>query len=244
MGWAARKTNGYTNVNDIYGKVDAWLLGHRDDPSLVLHTGELSDSLALPRSTEILGPIIEKFGSQLRHKLLLLTKSNNVDRLLSLQHKGQTVVGFSVNPHSIVKEYEYETASTQERLRAAEKCIAAGYPVMLRVDPIIPVSDWREIYRNFLTEINTLPVFGIAMGTLRAFGNLYRVLPFHLQRLLTERDFDGRFRIRAKLRFEMYSLAMSIIKHPRVGICKEGGAWSSGLYAKYKKRFFCNCRLH
>lgn len=233
----------YTNVDDIYSEVDAWIFKHKNDPSLVLHTGELSDSLALPKSIEILSPIIEKFARQSKHKLLLLTKSKNVDGLLPLQHKGQTVVGFSVNPPSIVEEYEHDTAGTEERLRAAKKCIAAGYPVMLRVDPMIPVSGWREIYRCFLAEINALPVLGIAIGTLRAFGNLYRLLPSHLQRLLTKQDFDRRFRIQDRLRYEMYSLAMSIVEHPRVGICKEGGAWSSGLYAKFKKRFFCNCRL-
>ena len=92
--------------------------------------------------------------------------------LLTLNHKRRTVIGFSINPSFIAKYYELEAPSTENRLKAAKKCIDAGYKVMVRVDPMIPIVGWRHHYIGLFNDLNKLELYGVVIGTLRAFPNL------------------------------------------------------------------------
>jgi len=211
----------------------------------VLHSGELSDSLAAPGSFERLRPVIEQFAHQDRHRLLLLTKSSRVDALLAVNPSEQVFVGFSVNPPLIADMFEHGTASPSKRLEAAEKCAEAGYPVLLRLDPMIPVDGWEDVYGSFIDDLNAIDAAGVAVGTIRAFPRLRTISNFKPFRpMLTEREFDGRWRLSEDLRFRMYDFALSKLRAKNVGICKESGAtvWAP-LAAKHHKRFMCNCLL-
>jgi spore photoproduct lyase len=211
----------------------------------ILHTGELSDSLGAPGSFQRLQPVINKFAEQERHKLLLLTKSRNVDELLSMKPSRQAFIGFSVNPPKIADLFEHDTATPPERLEAARKCADAGYPVLLRVDPMIPIEGWEDIYGPFIEELNSIDAAGVAVGTIRAFPRLRSKTKFApFKPMLTDREFDGRWRLSDRLRFQMYDFALSRLHAENVGICKESGATIWGpLAARHHKHFTCNCLL-
>jgi spore photoproduct lyase len=241
INWNGWQQTVFTNIHDLLAELEEFM--KVDKPS-VLHTGEVADSLAVRGSEEIMATLIERFAKQDKHTLLILTKSDNVDELLTLNHNGRTVIGFSINPSSISERYELEAPSTENRFKAAIKCINAGYKVMLRVDPMIPVQNWRYHYTNLFNKLNTMNLYGVVVGTLRAFPNLKSTMSDELKALLTHKDVDGRYHIPYELRWEMYKLAISVLKLKRIGICKESGqVWARIQNEIGHREFICNCHL-
>jgi len=99
-------------------------------------------------------PMIERFATETRRWLLLYTgKSDNVDFMLDLDHRGQTVICWSLSPETQARVLEPRTASAAARVEAAAKCQRAGYPVRFRLAPIIPVRNWRDEYAQLIAHI-------------------------------------------------------------------------------------------
>lgn len=250
--WNGEEQVVFSNVDDLYKEVKQFL--DTQKTPMVLHTGEVADSLAVPGSEDIMAPLIEMFAEQKKHTLLLLTKSANVDNLLyrtgylDREEKERTVFGFSVNVNEAAELYEKGTASPVDRLDAAQKCINAAYRVMIRVDPMIPIPSWRSEYRKLFNYLNNLTyegLYGIVVGTLRAFPQLKSKLSPSLQEMLTHwTPADGRWHIDPAIRDEMYGLAFTTLKSERLGICKETGEMWASLGKKYGfRKFVCNCHL-
>ena len=87
------------------------------------------------------------------------TKSANVDHMLHLDHRGHTIVLWSLTSHTASRKIEAVSGTTEERVEAAAKCEKAGYPVRFKFKPIIPVEGWREECRDMLERVfsNTKP---------------------------------------------------------------------------------------
>ncbi len=228
----------FGNQEKMWREVEKFLT--KAEPS-VLHTGELCDSLAAPGSEHLMACLINRFGKQSKHTLLILTKSNNVNSLLNLEHNGRTVIGFSVNPEPVAERFEIGAASPKERLEAAEKCADASYSVMVRVDPMIPVEGWKLCYAQLFERLNQMELKGVVVGTLRAYPGLMSKISEELRSMLTTKGEDGRYHLPLKLRLQMYRSAFSRLRFVYVGICKESGVMWATLAKEFKKKFVCNC---
>ena len=239
--WKGNEQTVFSNTDRLFDEVEEFL---NLETSNVLHTGEVSDSLAVPGSEVIMGKLVERFGKQDKHLLLLLTKSSNVDYLLNLKHNGRTVIGFSVNPSFVARKYEKGAATTKFRLKAARRCADAGYKIMIRVDPMIPITNWRDHYKTLFNRINELNPYGVVVGTLRAFPGLRPMMSKRLRDMLYTKEKDRRWHLEEKLRNQMYGLAFRTLKTERLGICKESGDTWARLGLKYGfRKFICNCHL-
>jgi len=71
-------------------------------------------------------------------------KSDNIDNLLSLDHRGKTIIQWSVSARTQSTVLEKETAPWDRRVEAAARCGEAGYIVRFRFSPIIPVKNWED----------------------------------------------------------------------------------------------------
>ena len=80
-------------------------------------------------------------------------KSDNVNNLLSLDHKGKTVLQWSLCPRTQASRFEPETASWERRIEAARECHEAGYITRFRFSPMIPVRNWKEEYAELMERI-------------------------------------------------------------------------------------------
>ena len=85
--------------------------------------------------------------------LMLYTKSDNVEHLLGLPHKGKTIVCWSISSKTASRVIEKNTPPLDRRIRAIERCQAAGYPVRVRLSPICPLKNWREENRDMVRRL-------------------------------------------------------------------------------------------
>ncbi|MGB9613679.1 MAG: SPL family radical SAM protein [Candidatus Margulisiibacteriota bacterium] len=194
-------------------------LGRAEHP-LRVGTGEFSDSLALPEAKSLAVKLVELFAHQNRHFLELKTKSAEVDFLLDLNPRGQTVVAWSVNPQKIIDEEEHGSASLKERIVSAVKCLTVGYRVAFHFDPIIYFDNWQESYEeviNYLFDfVPSQAIAWISLGTLRfPFAQkeiMQRKFNTKINLELLEKGLDRKLRYPVSLRLELLGFVYEKIK--------------------------------
>ena len=102
--------------------------------------------------------LVEYFAKRENEYLeLYVGKSDNVDYLLNLDHRGHTVCCWSISGETQSTQLEAGTASMRDRIASAQRCQDAGYHVRFRLSPIIPVRDWetenREMIEHLFAEV-------------------------------------------------------------------------------------------
>lgn len=134
-------------------------------------TWELGDSLALENLTSSSSDLVLAFSNIENAVLELKTKSDCVDPLLNLDHKGRTVVSWSLNPEIVIRREEHRTANLKERLTAMKKIYEAGYLIGLHFDPMIYFDGWESEYNNLIHNIFQIVspdrIAWISIGSLR-----------------------------------------------------------------------------
>lgn len=201
---------------------------HGKDGSLeptIFNSGELTDSLAFPK---VMKEIVDKFEEQDIHKLLILTKSNNVGFLVEKLRK-QTIYSFSLNANEVARRWEQGTASPESRISAAKELIDAGYEVRVRIDPIFPIDDWKKHYEDILyllvSELNDVPN-RVTLGTPRGLRKTIRFSnELTWTKYFTEDSSWGK-KIAFDLRKEIYEFMLDIFQNlglssSRIALCKE-----------------------
>jgi len=196
--------------------------------------GEMLDSLALDYITNLTTMLVPFFSGFSNAYLMLLTKSNNIDNLLSVEPNEHTIVSWSLNPQCIIEQYELGTASLGERIKSAKLCQEHGWRIRFRIDPGILHSDWQagyaDLIRKTLTvtkpENITLGMLRLLPGHLRlamdAYGNRSRRLCDHK---FVKGATDGKLRYPPKERINFYSFLIDMIrsfdKTVSISLCRE-----------------------
>jgi spore photoproduct lyase len=84
---------------------------------------------------------------------LIHSKSANVDHLLDLDHKGHTIVLWSLTSETVTRDLEKDSAPTRDIIEAARKCQDAGYPVRFKFKPVVPVVGWRQECADMIRQV-------------------------------------------------------------------------------------------
>lgn len=177
-------------------------------------TGEFTDSLLLDRRTGLGSELVELF-SQKEAVLELKTKTDQVDHLLHLEHRGHTIISFSVNAPDICRDEESRATPLESRLKAARKAAEAGYPIGLHFDPLIYHEGWESGYTRTVELIGDYlagyPVAWVSLGCFRYLPSLKEVmLNRHPDTTIYDGEFilggDGKMRYPRPLRVPMYRL--------------------------------------
>jgi len=168
----------YVNTNQLFQELtDA--LAARPDQFFRIGTGEFTDSLAIDRLTELSGRLVPFISGCDNAVLELKTKSAVIDNLQYLDHKGKTVIAWSLNSPSIMKEQEIRSATLEERLDAARQCAEWGYKLAFHFDPLIDFPGWREGYTATIQKLfDSVPAHSIAwisLGALRFLPSLKEI---------------------------------------------------------------------
>jgi spore photoproduct lyase len=187
-------------------------------------------------------------------RLTLLTKSAYVDRLLDLEHRGHSVLSWSVNPPEVSSLFEENIPGVNERLDAMRRVSERGYPVRAIMMPIIPIDGWQDVYSAFTKRLlETVPIRRLTLGGICIYRGARDLMEWkmgarnvvseHIDRASPKAE-DGRARYPRSVRHEIYSLviqsARRVQPHLDIALCLEEKAlWeSTGLAGNIGR---CNC---
>ncbi len=244
----------YVNLPEMLLEIDR--IGRRQQKPTAFYLGKLQDSLALDPLTAYSTVLVPFFAEHPWARLTLLTKSAHVDRLLDLNHRGHSILSWSVNPPEVSAMFEENVPSIDERLEAMRRVAERGYPVRAIMMPIIPIDGWQDVYRAFTRRLlETVPIHRLTLGGIC----IYRSARDLMERKMGPRNLvsghidraappagDGRARYSRELRHEVYSLIIACARSLRpsleIALCLEEEAlWErTGLAGSMGR---CNCRL-
>ena len=239
------------NIGSYIEALDVYLRKYRDK-RIRIGTGEFTDSLALDGITGYSKELVPFFARQ-NAVLELKTKSANVGNLAGLEHGGNTVVSWSLNPQKLIENEESGTASLRERLEAAKICRSAGYGVGFHFDPVIHYEGWEKDYElvvNDMFDAVPDPVW-ISLGSLR----FHRTLKNVVEARFPESGYiygelvlgaDKKMRYYPSLRKRMYENMSAWIKKrnasAEVYLCMEGADMWRETLGRGSPRFFKDVR--
>jgi len=213
----------------------------------VLNSGEVTDSLAgehlQPPFTKFIIPLFER---QYDYKLLLLTKSNNVNNLLQIDSHDNVIVSFSLNAEPVAEKWE-KAPSVSSRIQAAKKVFDAGYETRIRIDPIVPYpeGEWKKHYRALIDRIfSRFFPERITLGSLRGLqSTINEAKDKSWVEFLKERSKWGK-RIPFRQRRETFRVILDYLRtnydYTNVAICKEPVMIWESLGMDWRK-CKCNC---
>ncbi len=202
----------FGNLEDLFAEVRART--RNQNHHFRIGTGEYTDSLALDPLTGLSRLLVDFFADLPNATLELKTKSDNVEELLGLEHRGRTVVSWSLNPPVLSDAVEHDTASIDRRLQAAARVEAAGYRVGFHLDPLVHFEGWEAEYHRLVERIfeHVRPdsVAWISTGSFRYAPGLKEVMQARfpddpLTRGEMVQGPDGKYRYFRTIRQEMYS---------------------------------------
>lgn len=218
----------FVNVDAIVAAVGDAVAGYSGPATeLVFHAGEFSDALAFDHLTNLSAPLIETFATFANARLELRTKSDNVENLLGIDHRGRTTVSWTFSPQPVVKNIEFATASLAERIEAARRCQQAGYPVGLRFDPIVYADTWERDYADLISALfSRLDPAGIhdcSLGIYRATPRLNNIVRrrFPRSRLYAgemEQAGDGKYRYLRPQRVRILRRLIEMLRDHAAGL--------------------------
>ena len=208
----------YANTDEMLDELADYL---KKKKRIRIGTGEFTDSLALDNITEFSKLVIPFFSKYPENILELKTKSVNVDNLLTIEHVGNTVISWSLNPDTIINSEEEGTPLLEERLEAAKKCQDSGYLIGFHFDPIIYSENWEKLYKPVVYKIfdyiNPGKIFCISLGTFRYVKPLKNIIieRFPESRIVFEEQLtgiDGKSRYFVDLRIDIYKKMLSWLR--------------------------------
>lgn len=161
----------YTNTEKMMAELKRWLA---DGTGKMLVVGELQDGLVFEQAYKkrtgkaLTHWLVPEFAEQSNHRLLFLTKSTEIQFALELPPTDQVVFSWSVNAEYAGEQWEQGAPLPSQRIEAAKRMRDAGWPVRIRLDPMVPYPGWEEGYAAIIDEINKLEPEMVTLGALRA----------------------------------------------------------------------------
>lgn len=144
----------YANVDDILNQAQKYIDERLPDIT-IFEGAATSDPIPVEPYTHSLEKAIRFFGNSENARFRFVTKYNDIDSLLNLEHNGHTEIRFSINTSSIINQYEHFTASRDNRIEASIKVAKAGYPMGFLIAPIFIYPNWKEEYHDLLLELSS-----------------------------------------------------------------------------------------
>ena len=146
----------YPDLQKLYTELKS-IMKMETKRKVVFETGNLTDMVAMDRLTGILSDMTSFWANELddRAYLQVLTKSDNIENLLSINHQGKVRIGYSINLPDLIRRYETYTATFPERLNALHALIQYGYPVHISFSPIIYRKGIELRYEELMHRIKS-----------------------------------------------------------------------------------------
>jgi len=217
-----------TKALQIYTNIDDAILEMKEmsetlaDQNFRVGTGEIIDSLALDPVTLYSKKLIPFFNENPRWTLEFKTKSDHVTQFLDEKHHGNVIASWSLNPDFIIQKEEHLTASLENRLLAAKKCLDKNFQISFHLDPLIYFDNWQFHYIELIKKITTIfkpqDLQIISLGALRFQPEQKTIMRqrFGMSSLVTRSEMlpseGGKLRYHQTIRNEMYAFVKDAFK--------------------------------
>ncbi len=212
----------------IYSNIDEAIQQMRElaekypEKSFRVGTGETIDSLSLDPITLYSRHLITFFNQYPKWSLELKTKSKNVEQFLDINHVGNTVVSWSINPQAVISSEEHGTATLIDRLTAARACRDRGFQIGFHLDPLIWHPDWEKNYAELVglvtSHFKPEDIAHISLGALRFVPEQRAIMRerFGMKSLVTSAEMfpgpDGKMRYDGRLRAQMFDKILKLFR--------------------------------
>ncbi|NMM65895.1 spore photoproduct lyase [Clostridium sp. P21] len=144
----------HANIDDILNQAQKYI--NERLPNITVFEGAAtSDPIPVEYCTHSLQKSVDFFGKNPNARFRFVTKYNDIESLLNLEHNGHTEVRFSINTSFVINKYEHFTASKGKRIEAAIKVAQSGYPVGFLIAPVFIYPSWKEHYHDLLVELSS-----------------------------------------------------------------------------------------
>ncbi len=143
----------HVNIEDILNQAQNYI-DERLPEITIFEGAATSDPLPVEPYTHSLQKAIEFFSMNENARFRFVTKYNDIETLLNLNHNGHTEIRFSINTSFVIDKYEHFTASRDKRIEASIKVAKEGYPIGFLVAPIFIYPNWKEDYHDLLLELS------------------------------------------------------------------------------------------
>ncbi len=142
----------FVNIKEILDVIEKHI--EENSPNITtFECGSITDPIALEHLTGNLKKCIEFFSKQDKARLRVITKYDNVDSFLKIDHKKHTKFRFSINTRYVIDNFEHSTASFEQRIEGARKIAYAGYPLGFIVAPIMIYENWKKDYKELFEKL-------------------------------------------------------------------------------------------
>lgn len=206
----------------------------RAGENISFNMGEMLDSIALDHITNLTLKLVPFFSQFTNAYLMLLTKSSNINNLLTLKSNRQIVLSWSLNSSQAIRQYEPGTADIDKRINSARQCQEHGYRIRFRIDPGILHPNWQDGYADLIRKsLTTVKPENITLGMLRLLPGHFKLAKnAYGQRTiqLVNMNFvrgasDHKLRYPTKKRIEFYNFLINQIRNydkaVSIGLCRE-----------------------
>lgn len=200
----------FVNHGDLFSALDRLFV---EKTITRIGTGEFTDSLIWDDLLPLSELLIRRFAKQKRAVLELKTKTVNIGHLLPVRHHRKTILAWSLNTETIIRNEERRTTPLQARLNAAARAQAKGYPLAFHFDPIIIYPGCETEYAGVIDQLfqsaDPGNIVWISLGTLRFMPALKAVIEKRFPKSSIAcgefvKGLDGKMRYFKPLRIALY----------------------------------------
>ncbi len=142
----------FVNMEDIFEVIKDHIK-QDTEKGTTFEAASLGDPLALEHITGSLAKTIEFFSTLEKGNLRVVTKYNNVDSFLNINHNRKTQFRISINSSYVIDTFEHNTSSLDERIEAVIKLANADYPFGFLVAPIMQYDNWKQEYEVLFQKL-------------------------------------------------------------------------------------------
>ncbi len=141
----------FVNIDEILDVIKE----HIDKKSDIttFECGSITDPVALEYLTGNLKECINFFSKSKNGRLRIITKYDNVDSFLDIDHNNHTKFRFSINTRYVINNFEHNTSTFEERIMASKKIASSNYPLGFIIAPIMIYDNWKAEYEELIIKL-------------------------------------------------------------------------------------------
>jgi len=167
----------FVNYEDFYKAIKDTIIANSGE-KLTFYSGYDCDSLAFEKVTGFAECTIPFFSKYSGSEIEFRTKSVNLGPFMAGKVVQNCIIAFSLMPEVLANKLDRKAPSIRSRIDAIKNLARKGWSVGLRFDPLIYCENWKQLYKDLISEIMdgliTDKIHSVSHGPLRFPKTMYQ----------------------------------------------------------------------